>query len=235
MEEQKIQALHDTLAKLKKTAGLGVASHYNFGKIKTKQVNGETVREDGLPNNPLYFPFVKEGTFDPSTADASKFGDGRAIKRNFDDCNEDDDSESSNSSSDKKSKKRRKKEAKEKKKAEKKVLKLEAKRQAKLEAKRQAKLEEKRRGKLHEKKVAQETAIEEDKLSNHGDDRNDKNKKKKDDNKKQSKKDSRYVEKDEDVDAIKQGDAGSTPPTIEHEDAKKKKKKSKKKDKKGKS
>merc|ERR1719416_191856 len=85
MEEQKIQALHDTLKKLKKSAGLGVASHYNFGKIKTKEVNGKTIREDGLPNNPLYTPFLKEGTYDPSTADATKYGDGRAIKRNFED------------------------------------------------------------------------------------------------------------------------------------------------------
>ena len=165
MEEQKIQSLHDTLAKLKKTAGLGIASHYNFGKVKTKQVNGQTVREDGLPNNPLYFPFVKEGTFDPKNAE-SKFGDGRTIKRNFDDCDEkvDDSVRSSDSSSgrnrsnnklDKKSnkKKRMKEEAKGVKKAKKKAMKLEAKRQAKLEAKRQAKLEEKRaQKKLLEKK-----------------------------------------------------------------------------------
>ena len=84
MEEQKVQALHDTLAKLKRSAGLGTASHYNFGtKIKTKQINGQTVREDGLPNNPLYFPFLKEGTYDPKNNVAAKYGDGRVIKRNF--------------------------------------------------------------------------------------------------------------------------------------------------------
>lgn len=153
MEEQKIQSLHDTLAKLKKTAGLGIASHYNFGKVKTKQVNGQTVREDGLPNNPLYFPFVKEGTFDPKTAESFKFGDGRTIKRNFDDC--DAKVDDSVRSRDKKSykKKRMKEEAREVKKAKKKAMKLEAKKQTKLEAKRQAKLEEKRaQKKLLEKK-----------------------------------------------------------------------------------
>lgn len=153
MEEQKIQSLHDTLAKLKKTAGLGIASHYNFGKVKTKQVNGQTVREDGLPNNPLYFPFVKEGTFDPKNAESSKFGDGRTIKRNFDDC--DAKVDDSVRSRDKKSYKKKlmKEEDKEVKKAKKKAMKLEAKRQAKLEAKRQAKLEEKRaQKKLLEKK-----------------------------------------------------------------------------------
>ena len=197
MEEQKIQALHDTLAKLKKTAGLGVASHYNFGKIQTKQVNGQTVREDGLPNNPLYFPFVKEGTFDASTADAKKFGDGRAIKRNFDDCKSnanvdvDDGSESSNSSSDKKSKKKRKKEAKEKKQAEKKALKLEEKRQAKLEAKRQAKLEEKRREKLQSEKLPKKMAGEEEKHSHDKDDTNENEKEKEDGKRKKSKKDKR--------------------------------------------
>lgn len=143
MEEQKIQALHDTLAKLKKTAGLGTASHYNFGKIKTKEVNGQTVREDGLPSNPLYFHFVKEGTYDPSTADAKKYGDGRAIKRNFEDSKGLEDG-CGISGEDKKSKKKRKQDAKEKKKAEKKAAKLEAKKQAKLEEKRRAKLEAKK-------------------------------------------------------------------------------------------
>jgi hypothetical protein len=118
MEEAKVQALHDTLSKLKRSAGLGVSSHYNFGKIKTTQVNGETVRADGLPNNPLYFPFVREGTYDRSDkGDAARYGDGI----------------DSDSGSD------RKKKLKEKKKAEKKAAKLEAKRQAKLEEKRRAK------------------------------------------------------------------------------------------------
>ena len=69
MEEYKAQALHDTLSKLKRSQGLGVASTYNFGsKIKTKEVDGQVVREDGLPNNPLYFSFVREGTYDKSKA-----------------------------------------------------------------------------------------------------------------------------------------------------------------------
>jgi len=132
MEEQKVQALHDTLSKLKRSAGLGVASHYNFGGVKTKQdANGQTVREDGLPHNPLYFSFVKAGTYDPSKGDASKYGDGRVIKRNFEDSkpgsltDECDMANGGGSKSKKLSK------------AEKK----EVKRQAKIEAKRQAKIE----------------------------------------------------------------------------------------------
>lgn len=155
MEEHKVQALHDTLAKLKKSAGLGVASQYSFGNIKTKQVDGQTVREDGLPSNPLYFPFVKEGLYDPTATGAGKFGNGKVIKRNFDDCKSGSDDEKDNMTASKKSKKKRKSEdGKEKKKAEKRLLKIEAKRQAKLEAKRQQKLEAKRQAKREEKKLA---------------------------------------------------------------------------------
>ena len=154
MEEHKVQALHDTLAKLKKSAGLGVASHCNFGHVKTKQVDGQTVREDGLPNNPLYFPFVKEGTYDPTANGASKFGNGKRIKRNFDDCKSDSDEETKKINASEKSKTKRKREdAKEKKKAEKRALKIEAKRQAKLEAKKQLKLEAKRQAIREEKKL----------------------------------------------------------------------------------
>lgn len=156
MEEQKVQALHDTLAKLKKSAGLGVASHYNFGKVSTKQVNGQVVREDGLPNNPLYFPFVKEGTYDPSTSDAKKYGDGRVIKRNFDDCKDDGRGNQGSRSEDEKSKKRRKQEAKEKRKAEKKEAKRLAKLEQKLAEKKAAKLEAKRAAKLEAKRAAKE-------------------------------------------------------------------------------
>ena len=135
MEEQKVQALHDTLSKLKRSAGLGVASHYNFGGVKTKQdANGQTVREDGLPNNPLYFPFVKAGTYDPSKGDASKYGDGRVIKRNFDDSKPGSLTDECDVANGDGSKSKTKKKLS---KAEKK----EAKRQAKIEAKRQAKLE----------------------------------------------------------------------------------------------
>lgn len=148
MEESKVQALHDTLSKLKKSQGLGVSSHYNFGKVKTTEVDGKIVREDGLPNNPLYFPFVREGTYDRNKSDAAKYGDGRVIKRNFDDCNSD--SESG------------KKKSKEERKAEKKAAKLEAKRQAKLEEKRRAKREEKRLAKLNST-VSETTVTDEDK------------------------------------------------------------------------
>lgn len=136
MEESKVQALHDTLSKLKKSQGLGISSHYNFGKVKTTEIDGKIVRTDGLPNNPLYFPFVREGTYDRNKSDASKYGDGRVIKRNFDDCNSDSDGG-------------KKKKSKEERKAEKKAAKLEAKRQAKLEEKRRAKKEERRLAKLN--------------------------------------------------------------------------------------
>mmetsp|Transcript_20030 Transcript_20030/g.41869 ORF Transcript_20030/g.41869 Transcript_20030/m.41869 type:complete len:253 (-) Transcript_20030:146-904(-) len=173
MEESKVQALHDTLSKLKKSAGLGVASHYNFsGKIKTTTVDGKAIREDGLPNNPLYFPFVREGTYDPSKSNAKKYGDGRVIKRNFDDCkpvtptSDGTSSSDGSDSEDEETKKKRKLEKKERKKAEKKA--------AKLEAKRQAKIEEKKRAKLEAKKLAKRNSIslneesEEHKSSNDG-------------------------------------------------------------------
>ena len=155
MEESKVQALHDTLSKLKRSAGLGVSSHYNFGgKCKTKEVNGQIVREDGLPSNPLYHGFVREGTYDPKASDAAKYGDGREIKRNFDDCKGLVSSSSgSEDNNDKSTKKKLKKEAK-------KQAKLEAKLQAKLEAKRQAKIEEKRRAKLEAAKL--KSAVEEE-------------------------------------------------------------------------
>ena len=64
MEEQKIQSLHDTLAKLKKTAGLGIASHYNFGKVKTKQVNGANHMETLNTMNNFGNLYLKMGRFD---------------------------------------------------------------------------------------------------------------------------------------------------------------------------
>ncbi len=178
MEESKVQALHDTLSKLKKTAGLGVSSHYNFGgKIKTTTVNGKTVRDDGLPNNPLYFPFVREGTYDPSKSNAEKYGDGRVIKRNFDDCkpvtptSEGSSLGDSSDSEDEEAKKKRKLEKKERKKAEKKAAKLEAKRQAKIEEKKRAKLEAKklakRKSSFNEDNEECKTSIEVDKDENY--------------------------------------------------------------------
>jgi hypothetical protein len=157
MEESKVQALHDTLSKLKRSAGLGVSSHYNFGgKCKTKEVNGQIVREDGLPNNPLYHGFVREGTYDPKASDAAKYGDGRVIKRDFEDCKGLVSSSSgSEDNNDKLTQKKLKKGAK-------KQAKLEAKRQAKLEAKRQAKLEAKRQAKLE---ALAKSAVEEEDIT----------------------------------------------------------------------
>jgi hypothetical protein len=186
MEESKVQALHDTLSKLKKSAGLGVSSHYNFGKVQTKQVDGKTVRADGLPNNPLYFPFVREGTYDKNKADAARYGDGRVIKRNFDDIHSDNSDDSNNE----------RKKSKEERKAEKKAAKLEAKRQAKLEEKRRMKKEEKRLARLNssgdvsEKLAAERSSAagdEEKKKRKVSDDDESKSKKKKSKKSKKSK------------------------------------------------
>ena len=154
MEEEKIQQLHDTLSKLRKGKGLGTSSHYNFGNHHHHHLNnpnsvpikegkdGKLHRDDGLPINALYSNFVKQGSWTKKDS-ALKYGDGRVIKRNFDDCiqddndnndsnnndNDDDDDDSSSNSSNSvrnktKESKRRKKELK---KATKKAEKLEAK------------------------------------------------------------------------------------------------------------
>merc|ERR1712194_235962 len=145
MEDSKLLALHDDLSKYqnKKKSGLGVSNAYNFAGSKNKQssdLTATTVREDGLPNNSLYVNFLRQGTYDPTKDDttANVYGDGRVIKRNFDDCiteisvssNSDDDENSVG-----KKKKITKEERKEQKKAKKKAAKLEAKKQAKIEAK----------------------------------------------------------------------------------------------------
>jgi len=86
MEEDKIQSLHDSLSKLRKSAGLGISSHLNFGGPNK---SSHTKRNDGLPSNELYSNFVREGLYDHTKKDqndAAKYGDGRFIKRNFDDC-----------------------------------------------------------------------------------------------------------------------------------------------------
>jgi len=131
MEESKLIALHDTLTKLGKQQGLGVSSQYSWA---TNAVIEE--RKDGLPANALYANFVKEGSYDPSKKNLH--GDGRMIKRNFDDTtipqittDDDDDSPAT--------KRRRKEEKKAEKKAKKKEEKLAAKKAAKLEEKRRAK------------------------------------------------------------------------------------------------
>ncbi len=136
MDEEKIQRLHDTLSKLGKGKGLGTSSHYNFGGSSNvnnavpikEDKSGRLYREDGLPVNALYSNFVKQGSYKKQDS-ALKYGDGRAIKRNFDDCTpdlikgekRDDDSDGDGST---KSAKRRRKQ---KKKALKKAEKLEAK------------------------------------------------------------------------------------------------------------
>ena len=131
MEEDKIQKLHDSLSKLRRGKGLGISSHYNFGggnsvdnghgvNIK-ENGNGELYREDGLPVNALYSNFLKQGSYS-KTDSALKYGDGRKIKRNFDDCTSGGE-EGSDGDSTKAAKKRKKAE----KKALKKAEKLEAK------------------------------------------------------------------------------------------------------------
>lgn len=113
MEETKIQALHDSLSKLRRAEGLGRSSQYSWSAAPTKtDENGNAVREDGLPTNALYANFLPEGSYDRNSNATKKHGDGRAIKRNFDDCgSSDEDSEA---------RRRRKAEKKERKKAEKK-------------------------------------------------------------------------------------------------------------------
>mmetsp|Transcript_16057 Transcript_16057/g.46225 ORF Transcript_16057/g.46225 Transcript_16057/m.46225 type:complete len:297 (-) Transcript_16057:8-898(-) len=142
MEESKIQALHDTLSKLRRSAGLGVTGQYSWSAAPTKKdENGNDVREDGLPTNALYANFLPEGSYDAASGVAKKYGDGRTIKRNFDDCVLDGSGKDSISSDDMEGKRRQKTEKKERKKAEKKAAKMEAKRQAKVEEKRRLKRE----------------------------------------------------------------------------------------------
>jgi len=134
MNEAQAQAFHDTLSKLrsKGRGGLGM-NELNFG-------NNSADVDYGLPKNALYANFVPEMG---DKFDYNEYGDGRIIKRNFDDCNDSSLEEESNEK-----KRKRKRLSKEERKAEKKAAKLEAKRQAKLEEK----LEEKRRAKLEAKK-----------------------------------------------------------------------------------
>lgn len=158
MEDSKLLALHESLSKLRKSAGLGVSSRYSWQKADTNESNfttaedGTTIRKDGLPVNPLYNNFVKEGSYDPTKLD---HGDGRAIKRDFSDSaalisdsgnsTSDGDDASLDSDARRKKKKLRKEKRKEDKKAAKKAAKLEAKRQAKLEEKKRMKKEAKRK------------------------------------------------------------------------------------------
>lgn len=175
MEEDKIQKLHDSLSKLRRGTGLGTSSHYNFGSnvnnsdiggglVKLKEgEDGKMHRDDGLPVNALYSNFVKQGSYSKKDT-ALKYGDGRAIKRNFDDCSleDGDDGGSTSSSSPSPDKKKRKKEKKKKEKELKKAEKLEAKRKAKLEEKKRLKLEEKKLAKLQVKKKTEKEKKESD-------------------------------------------------------------------------
>jgi len=152
MEEEKIQSLHDSLSKLRKSAGLGISSHLNFGGpnasgLSKRDRNGNLVRKDGLPTDALYSNFVREGLYDPTKKnqnDAAKYGDGRFIKRNFDDCSPEA-GQTADVSNDDSSTARRTKKAEKKKKL--KAAKLEAKKQKKLDEKRKAKLAAKRSSK----------------------------------------------------------------------------------------
>jgi hypothetical protein len=141
MEENKVQAFHDELTLLAdkrgKTGGLGLGG----GSYSWSVSNVTTERTDGLPNNPLYVNFVREGSFDTAKPN---HGDGRMIKRNFDDCKEITENISSNGSrcsvvSEDVSKRVK--------------LTKEEKKAAKLEAKRQAKIAEKKAARLLEKKA----------------------------------------------------------------------------------
>jgi hypothetical protein len=126
MEDSKLQALHDTLEKLRPgRKGLGSKNQYSWQKNQAAgdQQQHRHLAAASLPDNALYANFIPEGTYDPSGVHD---GDGRVIKRNFSDAH---DSESTSASSSEK--KRRKKRRKEEKKATLKAEKLEAKRKAK--------------------------------------------------------------------------------------------------------
>ncbi|GFH60501.1 hypothetical protein CTEN210_16977 [Chaetoceros tenuissimus] len=179
MEEEKIQRLHDSLSKLRKGKGLGTNSQFSWNVHESiplkKDKDGNMYREDGLPVNGLYSNFLKQGSYDPKKAkenSALKYGDGRAIKRNFDDIKSVDEEEALV------------KKSKEERKAEKKA--------AKLEAKKQAKIEEKKRLKLEAKKAAKKAAADN---SNVDEPQEEKKKSKKEKKEKKSKKKSK-TEKD---------------------------------------
>ena len=141
MEESKLQALADSLSKHSGKKGLGTyGGEYSWSKTANSSTT-PSARIDGLPTNPLYSNFVKEGTYDPSKKTPLSHGDGRVIKRDFSDIPAIVDETSSDETSSKKSSKK----SKEERKAEKKALKKAVKKAAKLEAKKKAKLEEKRR------------------------------------------------------------------------------------------
>jgi hypothetical protein len=135
MEEHKLQALHDTLSKLTGRKGLGTSRQYSWQKNSPKG-SPETQPSS---SNPLHVHFHREGEH-PQGQPQHGDGDGRRIKRTFDDVESSSSSASGEEKRRKRWEKKQKKEAKKaKKKAEEKAAKLEAKRQLKLEEKRQAK------------------------------------------------------------------------------------------------
>uniref|UniRef100_A0A7S2KF97 Uncharacterized protein n=1 Tax=Leptocylindrus danicus TaxID=163516 RepID=A0A7S2KF97_9STRA len=137
MNEAQAQAFHDTISKLKPKGRKGLGSHAaNFS-------NNTDAIDNGLPKNGLYANFVREMGDD---FEYNEYGDGRTIKRNFDDCGDNllvgDEIYGG--------KKKEKKLSKEERKAAKKAAKMEAKRQIKLEEKRRLKREAKAKVKVLE-------------------------------------------------------------------------------------
>jgi hypothetical protein len=148
MEDHKLQALHDTLSKLRGRHGLGTSSLYSW-QNNSSQAAAAKAPPSGSGGNPLQAHFHREGEH-PHRSLARGDGDGRAIKRNFDDLEESNRSSPIGDDGRKGKKKRKASDKNDKKKMSKEEKKMEKKaalKAAKLEMKRQAKLEEKRREK----------------------------------------------------------------------------------------
>ena len=147
MDAAQAQAFHDTLAKLKPKGRSGLGSHAAYNSQH---------QDNGLPKNALYANFVREMGDD---FQFNEYGDGRVIKRNFDDC----DPELIKAEEDKKRKKSSdRKLTKEERKAVKKAAKMEAKRKAKLEEKREAKRLAKAAKTLEQSSDSKETDVDGD-------------------------------------------------------------------------
>eukprot|EP00587_Corethron_hystrix_P012763 CAMPEP_0113320542 /NCGR_PEP_ID=MMETSP0010_2-20120614/14323_1 /TAXON_ID=216773 ORGANISM="Corethron hystrix, Strain 308" /NCGR_SAMPLE_ID=MMETSP0010_2 /ASSEMBLY_ACC=CAM_ASM_000155 /LENGTH=169 /DNA_ID=CAMNT_0000178373 /DNA_START=320 /DNA_END=826 /DNA_ORIENTATION=+ /assembly_acc=CAM_ASM_000155 len=149
MEESQLQALHDAVAKLKPSGRRGLGSNASARYVKGHPVNDKGERKDGLPNNPLYSNFVKEGDMRVDEKLTGLDGDSRMVKKNFDDIVDvfhDDEVP-----------------------AEKKKRKMtrEEKKAAKLAAKKARKMEEKRAAKIAARRVMAETALEVNSTSVH--------------------------------------------------------------------
>ena len=93
MEDAKLQALHDSLAKLRGGHKKGLGGTTRSGSYSWSNSNTTTNESaadqhpHGLPNNQLYSYFAPEGTYNPNAQQQPQqsHGDGRFIKRNFDD------------------------------------------------------------------------------------------------------------------------------------------------------